>query len=128
MVALGLGVAVPLAVGVVNGNDHAQSAPGGVDLSEAQVSGRVEVSPEEGTAHVIFQADPGERFKFGKVNVSGNRRVDADEIANATGINKGDSYSPQSIALAQQRAQPQPALVAEQGQRIDVLGQSHLHI
>jgi translocation and assembly module TamA len=72
-------------------------------FAQAQVSGRVEVSPEEGTAHVIFQADPGERFKFGKVNVSGNRRVDADEIANATGINKGDQFSPQSIALAQQR-------------------------
>ena len=72
-------------------------------FAQAQVSGKVEVAPEEGTAHVVFQADPGERFKFGKVNVSGNRRIEADEIAQATGISRGDQYSPQAIALAQQR-------------------------
>jgi len=72
-------------------------------FAQAQVSGKVEVAPEEGSAHVIFQADPGERFRFGKVTVSGNRRVDANEIADATGIGRGDQFSPQALALAQQR-------------------------
>jgi mono/diheme cytochrome c family protein len=53
MVALGLGVAVPLAVGVVNGNDHAKSAPGGVDLSEAQVSGRATFAKFCSTCHTL---------------------------------------------------------------------------
>ena len=40
IVIVALGVAVPLAIGVVNGNDHAKSAPGGVDLNAAQANGR----------------------------------------------------------------------------------------
>ena len=39
IVVVGLGVAVPLAIGVVNKNDHAKSAPGGVDLNAAQDAG-----------------------------------------------------------------------------------------
>ena len=40
IVVVVLGVAVPLAVGVVNSNDHAKSAPGGVDLNAAEARGR----------------------------------------------------------------------------------------
>jgi mono/diheme cytochrome c family protein len=40
IVVVGLGLAVPLAIGVVNGNDHAKNAPGGVDLSASQAAGR----------------------------------------------------------------------------------------
>ena len=40
IVIVALGVAVPLAIGVVNKNDHAKSAPGGVDLNAAQANGR----------------------------------------------------------------------------------------
>ncbi|MGZ6126551.1 MAG: BamA/OMP85 family outer membrane protein, partial [Myxococcales bacterium] len=72
-------------------------------FAQAEVRGRVEVAPEAGTAHIVFECAPGERFKFGKVNVTGNRRVSADEIAFATGIDRGDQYSPKAIALAQQR-------------------------
>jgi translocation and assembly module TamA len=72
-------------------------------FAQPQVGGKVEVMPDDGTAHVTFDAEPGERFKFGKVTVSGNRRVSADEIASSTGINKGDQFSPQALALAQQR-------------------------
>jgi cytochrome c551 len=53
MVALGLGVAVPLAIGVVNGNDHAKNAPGGVDLSQAQVSGRATFAKFCATCHTL---------------------------------------------------------------------------
>jgi mono/diheme cytochrome c family protein len=53
MIALGLGVAVPLAVAVVNGNDHAKSAPGGVDLTQAQVSGRAVFAKYCATCHTL---------------------------------------------------------------------------
>jgi translocation and assembly module TamA len=70
---------------------------------QADVDGKVEISIDDSTAHITFTADSGERFKFGKVTVSGNRRIASDEITFATGITKGEPYSPQAIALAQQR-------------------------
>ena len=72
-------------------------------FAQAEVNGRVEVAPEEGAAHVIFDADTGPRFQFGEVVVSGNQRIPAEEIIRATGIEKGDRYRPQALALAQQR-------------------------
>jgi len=72
-------------------------------FAQAHVEGRVEVAPEDGAAHVIFKCDKGQRFKFGKVLVTGNRQIPADQIATATGIDKGEQYSPVAIALAQQR-------------------------
>jgi mono/diheme cytochrome c family protein len=50
---VGLGGAVPLAVGVVNGNDHAKNAPGGVDLTKAQVSGRAVFAKNCATCHTL---------------------------------------------------------------------------
>jgi len=72
-------------------------------FAQAQVRGRVEVAPEEGAAHVVFEATHGLRFQFGKVNVTGNRRIPPDSIAEVTGIQRGDPYSPKALALAQQR-------------------------
>ena len=72
-------------------------------FAQADVDGKVEVSIEDATAHIVFTADTGERFKFGKVTVSGNRRISSDEITFATGIGKNEQYSPAAIALAQQR-------------------------
>jgi mono/diheme cytochrome c family protein len=53
IVIVGLGVAVPLAVGVVNGNDHAKSAPGGVDLTSAEVDGRKTFAKYCATCHTL---------------------------------------------------------------------------
>ena len=53
IVVVGLGVAVPLAVGVVNGNDHAKNAPGGVDLTQAQASGRAVFAKNCATCHTL---------------------------------------------------------------------------
>jgi mono/diheme cytochrome c family protein len=53
VVVLGLGVAVPLAIGVVNGNDHAKSAPGGVDLTASQESGRSIFAKYCATCHTL---------------------------------------------------------------------------
>jgi mono/diheme cytochrome c family protein len=49
----GLGVAVPLAVGLVNGDDHAKNAPGGVDLNAAEVSGRATFAKYCATCHTL---------------------------------------------------------------------------
>jgi len=72
-------------------------------FAKAQVRGRVEVAPAAGTANVVFQCDPGPRFQFGKVTISGNARVNEEEIAFAAGIEPGKRYSPKALALAQQR-------------------------
>ena len=48
-----LGVAVPLAIGLVNKNDHAESAPGGVDLNAAQVDGRAVFGKYCATCHTL---------------------------------------------------------------------------
>ncbi len=53
LVILALGVAVPLAVGVVNGNDHAKNAPGGVDLNAAQTHGRAVFGKYCSTCHTL---------------------------------------------------------------------------
>jgi translocation and assembly module TamA len=72
-------------------------------FAQARVRGRVEVAPEEGVAHIVFEVDHGPRYQFGRVNVSGNRRIPAEPIAEATGIHRGDRYDPKALALAQQR-------------------------
>ena len=53
IVVAGLGVAVPLAVGLVNGDDHAKNAPGGVDLNAAEVSGRTTFAKYCSTCHTL---------------------------------------------------------------------------
>jgi len=53
IVVVGLGLAVPLAIGVVNGNDHAKNAPGGVDLSASQAAGRSVFAKYCATCHTL---------------------------------------------------------------------------
>ena len=48
-----LGLAVPLAIAVVNGNDHAKDAPGGVDLNAAQTNGRAVFGKYCATCHTL---------------------------------------------------------------------------
>jgi translocation and assembly module TamA len=72
-------------------------------FAQADVDGRVEITLADSTAHITFVCDTGDRFKFGKVTVTGNRRISTKEITFATGIEKGEEYSPQALALAQQR-------------------------
>ena len=72
-------------------------------FAQAQVSGKVEVHPLDGTASVILDCEVGSRFKFGKIAVTGNRQIPADQIITATGLSRGETYSPAAIALAQQR-------------------------
>ena len=53
IVILALGLAVPLAIGVVNSNDHATNAPGGVDLNAAQTNGRAVFGKYCATCHTL---------------------------------------------------------------------------
>ena len=53
VVVAGLGVAVPLAIGLVNGDDHAKNAPGGVDLNAAEASGRTTFAKYCSTCHTL---------------------------------------------------------------------------
>jgi mono/diheme cytochrome c family protein len=53
IVVVGLGLAVPLAIGVINGNDHAKNAPGGVDLSASQEAGRSVFAKYCATCHTL---------------------------------------------------------------------------
>jgi translocation and assembly module TamA len=72
-------------------------------FAQADVGGKVEVDPDTAAATITFICNTGKRFKFGKVTVSGNRRISSDEITFATGITRGERYSPSAMALAQQR-------------------------
>ena len=72
-------------------------------FAEAQVSGFVRVAPEEGAAFITYKLAPGDRYSFGRVVVTGNRAVDTSEIVRATGIHRGDRFSPRAMQLAQQR-------------------------
>jgi mono/diheme cytochrome c family protein len=53
VVIVALGVAVPLAIGLVNRDDHATNAPGGVDLNAAQTSGRAVFGKYCATCHTL---------------------------------------------------------------------------
>ena len=53
VVIVALGVAVPLAIAVVNSNDHAKSAPGGVDLKASQTAGRAVFAKYCATCHTL---------------------------------------------------------------------------
>ena len=53
IVVVGLGLAVPLAIGVVNSNHHAKSAPGGVDLTASQTAGRSVFAKYCATCHTL---------------------------------------------------------------------------
>jgi mono/diheme cytochrome c family protein len=48
-----LGIAVPLAIGVVNRNDHAKDAPGGVDLTASEEAGRAVFAKYCSTCHTL---------------------------------------------------------------------------
>ena len=72
-------------------------------FAEAKVTGAVRVAPDDAIAFITYKLTPGARYTFGRVVVSGNRGVDAEEIIRATGIRRGDRFSPRALQLAQQR-------------------------
>ena len=57
IVVVGLGVAVPLAIALVNRDDHAKSAPGGVDLKASEADGRTVFAKYCATCHTLQAAN-----------------------------------------------------------------------
>ena len=53
IVIVGLGVAVPLAIGLVNKDDHATKAPGGVELNASETAGRATFAKYCSTCHTL---------------------------------------------------------------------------
>ena len=53
IVIVTLGLAVPIAIGLVNRNDHAESAPGGVDLTASEAAGRAVFAKYCSTCHTL---------------------------------------------------------------------------
>jgi mono/diheme cytochrome c family protein len=53
LVVVLLGVAVPLAIGVANKNDHAKTAPGGVELTASEEAGRAVFARYCSTCHTL---------------------------------------------------------------------------
>jgi translocation and assembly module TamA len=72
-------------------------------FAQARVDGDVRISEEDAAARITYKLRPGQRYVFGPVVVTGNREVDAAQIARATGINPGDRFTPRALQLAQQR-------------------------
>jgi cytochrome c551 len=57
IVIVGLGLAVPLAIAVVNGKSHAKSAPGGVELTASEAHGRELFAKYCSTCHTLKAAN-----------------------------------------------------------------------
>jgi mono/diheme cytochrome c family protein len=53
VVVVVLGIAVPLAIAVTNSNDHAESAPGGVELNASETAGRSVFAKYCATCHTL---------------------------------------------------------------------------
>jgi mono/diheme cytochrome c family protein len=53
VVIVGLGIAVPLAIGLANGSDKASNAPGGVELNADQTNGRTVFAQKCSTCHTL---------------------------------------------------------------------------
>ncbi len=72
-------------------------------FAEAAVEGVAEISAAEAHAKITFTCTPGVSYRFGKVLVVGNRAIPGAMIAAATGLLRGELYSPAKLDLAQQR-------------------------
>ena len=69
----------------------------------AEVAGEVRVSVEEARAIILLTCTPGQRYRLGRVVVSGNRAIAASLIAGATGLDRDQPFAPSRLDLAQQR-------------------------
>src|SRR5204863_487933 len=51
---------------------------------------------------IVMLADTGERYRFGRVVLNGNRGIPAAAIVRPSGIERGDLYKTSALQLAQQ--------------------------
>jgi mono/diheme cytochrome c family protein len=81
IVIVGLGVAVPLAVALVNRDNHAENAPGGVDLNASQTAGREVFAKYCATCHTLRASNAVGRVGPNLDNLRPNKALILDAIA-----------------------------------------------
>jgi mono/diheme cytochrome c family protein len=99
IVVVGLGVAVPLAIAVVNGNNHAKNAPGGVDLTAAQVSGRATFAKYCATCHTLAASNAVGKVGPNLDNLQPPKALILDAIAK--GRARGSGQMPAGLIAGQ---------------------------
>jgi mono/diheme cytochrome c family protein len=98
-IVVGLGVAVPLAIAVVNSNHHAERAPGGVDLNASQTNGRTLFAKYCATCHTLQASNAVGRVGPNLDNLHPNKAVILNAIA--TGRAQGRGQMPAGLVDGQ---------------------------
>jgi len=89
IIILVLGVAVPVAVGVSDNNHDAHQAPGGVDLTAAEVKGRVVFAQKCSTCHTLAASNAVGRVGPNLDNLRPPKGLVLDAIKNGRARGKG---------------------------------------
>jgi mono/diheme cytochrome c family protein len=89
IIVVGLGVAVPLAVGLVNGDDHAKNAPGGVDLNASETAGRAVFAKYCSTCHTLRASNAVGRVGPNLDNLHPPKALILDAIAKGRAQGRG---------------------------------------
>jgi cytochrome c551 len=89
IIVVGLGVAVPLAIGVVNSNNHATTAPGGVDLNASQTNGRALFAKYCATCHTLNASNAVGRVGPNLDQLHPNKALILNVIANGRAQGRG---------------------------------------
>jgi len=89
IVILGLGIAVPVAVGLSDNNHDAHQAPGGVDLTAAEVTGRAVFAQKCSTCHTLAASNAVGRVGPNLDNLRPPKGLVLDAIKNGRARGKG---------------------------------------
>jgi translocation and assembly module TamA len=69
----------------------------------ASAEATAEVEVRDGAATITYDCKAGPIYQIGRVLVVGNRAIPTPLISNATGLQRGELFSPSKLELAQQR-------------------------
>ena len=86
---LGLGIAVPVAVGLSDNNHDAHQAPGGVDLTAAEVTGRAVFAQKCSTCHTLAASNAVGRVGPNLDNLRPPKGLVLDAIKNGRARGQG---------------------------------------
>jgi mono/diheme cytochrome c family protein len=89
IVILGLGIAVPVAVGLSDNNHDAHQAPGGVDLTAAEVTGRAVFAQKCSTCHTLAASNAVGRVGPNLDNLRPPKGLVLDAIKNGRARGQG---------------------------------------
>lgn len=69
---------------------------------KATLAGQVRVYPEEHAADVILVVDPGDRYYFGEVGITGSKSLGQEYVRRLLKFKKGQPYNASAISSSQQ--------------------------